>query len=60
MISIAQAMDLSENFDKFSSAAKELYNFVREEVAVIEQDRPLSDDLTRLKNKVLITKKELL
>ena len=60
MISIAQAMDLSDNFDQFSSAAKELYKFVREEVAVIEQDRPLSDDLTRLKNKVLITKKELL
>lgn len=60
MISIAQAMDLSDNFNKFSSAAKELYHFVREEVAVVEEDRSLSEEVMRLKDKILQTKKELI
>lgn len=59
LMAIAQAMDLSDNFDKFSSAAKDLHAMVRKDIAIIEEDRSLSEDISRLKMSILNTQKEL-
>ena len=60
LISIAQAMDLSENFTQFSGSAKELYQFVRESVDTIDEDRYLHEDLEALKQKLIQTKREMI
>lgn len=52
LIAIAQAMDISDNFDNFSSAAKKLYRFVREDVPELIEDVSLNKNMEALKSRL--------
>jgi histidine ammonia-lyase len=57
LVAIAQAMDISDNFDQFSSAAKDLYKFVRSEVPELIEDVSLNKNLEQLKKRLLMKEK---
>lgn len=59
MIAVAQALDMSEKLDAKSSATKAFHKFVREEVTMLNEDISLSDQLGKLKNKLINTEKKL-
>jgi len=54
LIAIAQAMDISDNFDSFSTSAKSLYNFVRAEVPELIEDVSLNQQMESLKKEVML------
>ncbi len=54
LIAIAQAMDISDNFDSFSTSAKLLYNFVRAEVPELIEDVSLNKEMESLKKEVML------
>ncbi len=51
-VAIAQAMDISDNFDSFSSAAKNLYKFVRKDIPERRDDVSLNSNLEQLKKRL--------
>jgi len=53
LIAVAQAMDISDNFDNFSTSAKALYAFVRAEVPELIEDVSLNQNMESLKKKVM-------
>jgi histidine ammonia-lyase len=55
LVAIAQAMDISDNFSAFSSSAKELYKFVRQDVPELTEDVSLNTNLEQLKKRLLTT-----
>lgn len=57
MVAIAQAIDLSNNLDEFSSSAKALHRLVREEVPFLKDDISLNYNLGQLKNRLLANQK---
>ncbi|PIB36182.1 histidine ammonia-lyase [Reichenbachiella sp. 5M10] len=59
MISIAQALDLTNKIDLKSSATRSFYNFVREEVPTLKEDISLKTHQEELKKKLLNTEKDL-
>ena len=52
LTAIAQAMDISNNKQQFSSAARELYSFVRKSVPELIEDIPLNEEIQELKNRL--------
>jgi len=52
LTAIAQAMDISNNKQNFSSAARELYRFVREDVPELIEDISLNENIQSLKNRL--------
>ena len=54
LTAIAQAMDISNNKQAFSSAAQELYSFVRESVPELIEDISLNDNIQELKNRLVV------
>ncbi len=59
LVAIAQAIDIDNNFSKLSEDSKMLYNFVRESVPKIIQDKPNYKELAALKAALLSSKKNL-
>ncbi|SMD32188.1 histidine ammonia-lyase [Reichenbachiella faecimaris] len=59
MIAVAQALDMGEKLETMSSATRAFYNFVREEVPMLNEDVSLSEQLGQLKNKLINTEKKL-
>ena len=55
LTAIAQAMDISNDKQNFSSAARELYRFVRECVPELIDDVSLNENIQDLKNKIVST-----
>ena len=55
LTAIAQAMDISNNKQDFSSAARELYKFVRVSVPELIEDVSLSENIQDLKNRLTKT-----
>lgn len=60
LVAVAQAMDLSEEKERFTESAKELYTFVREEVEFMQGDHSHSKALGKLKLKLKNCDKGLL
>jgi len=52
LTAIAQAMDISNNKQEFSSAARELYSFVRQSVPELIEDVSLNEEIQELKNRL--------
>ena len=52
IISIAQAMDISDNIDNFSSSAKKLHEFVRVDVPELIEDVSLNKNMEALKSRL--------
>lgn len=53
LIALAQAVDYLKIKDKLCSSSKELYQFVREEIPAIVEDKALNINLLNIKNKLL-------
>lgn len=56
LVAVAQAIDIDQSYGRLSSASKGLYDFVREEIAVIKTDQPNYEGLASLKTKLLQSK----
>ncbi len=54
LIAIAQAMDISDNFNNFSTSAKSLYTFVRAVVPELIEDVSLNQQMELLKKEVML------
>jgi histidine ammonia-lyase len=54
LVAIAQAMDISSNFEGFSSSARSLYDFVRTEVPELIEDISLNENLERFKKCLML------
>ncbi len=52
-VAIAQAMDISDKMDMFSSSAKSLYKFVRKDVPELTEDVSLNSNIEQLKKHLL-------
>lgn len=59
LVAIAQAIDIDQSYERLSTASRKLYDFVREEVGVIQEDKPNFEGLARLKAKLLQSKEGL-
>ena len=59
LIAIAQAIDIDKSFSKLSESSKELYNFVRESVPQIIEDKPNYKELATLKAALISSNKSL-
>lgn len=56
LVAIAQAIDLDSNLELLSSSTQKLYQFVREEISLIQEDRPCYEELGNLKIKLIKSK----
>lgn len=53
LVAIAQAMDISDKHQEFSSSARKLYDFVRVDVPELIEDISLNQQITRLKQRLV-------